>query len=73
MIAWSDWMLEGFANDVTLWTLLHGNYLDELACLMIPMVLAGIVFLMVMRSTPPDDEESPRENDPEQRTPEQET
>ncbi len=40
----------------------HGSGLDELACLVLPLVLLGVVLLVVMRRTPaPTDEELPDE------------
>ncbi len=40
---------------------LHGSGLDELACLALPMLLLGVVFLFVMRVRPPGQDDQERQ------------
>jgi len=35
---------------------LHGSGVDDLVCLVLPMILLGVVFLFVVRAQPPVDE-----------------
>ena len=56
------WILWGLLAGPLLRPAYHGNGLDELACLVLPLVLLGVVMLLVMRRGPmpgddvPDDE-----------------
>jgi hypothetical protein len=35
---------------------LHGSGVDDVVCLVLPMILLGVVFLFVVRAQPPVDE-----------------
>jgi hypothetical protein len=60
-LLWSNTLLRSAA----LAPAYHGNNLDEFACLTIPLVLLGIVFLVVRRrESDADDEETPEPEEP---------
>ena len=63
-------VLFGAALDLAARPSYHGNNLDELACLVIPMIVLGVVFLIAMRKGEQDtddhDEEGILEADAEE-------
>lgn len=48
-------LIAGWPSGIVPRPALHGSGLDEMVCLVLPMVLLGVVFLFVMRVRPPED------------------
>ena len=55
------WPAFGLAADVLARPTQHGSGVDDAVCMVLPMVILGVVFLLAMRkgnAVEPDDEES---------------
>ena len=52
----------GWAVDVHLMPLQHGNNVDDILCLVVPMLILGAIFLYVMRRSANEEEDDSEES-----------